>query len=126
MSWSLDQAFPQARSDTKHKLRRFCIFLLGFYRTWESSDNQAFIGLEGSLLAASRVDTAPPERFALSSVDDKVKLRKSVVGSHHKSSVYLMLHLGPKTSAQASGRETLLPPMYNTCSNSSCWGLSGW
>ena len=24
-------------------------------------------------------------------------------------------HLGGKTSAQASGRETLLPPMYNTC-----------
>ena len=27
----------------------------------------------------------------------------------------LRLHLGCKTSAQASGKETLLPPMYNTC-----------
>ena len=71
--------------------------------------------MEGSLIAASRVDTAPPESFALSfstAVDSKVKLGKSVVGSHHKSSVYLMLHLGSKMSTPASGRETLLPPMY--------------
>ena len=110
-------------------MRRFCIFSLGFYRTWKSSENQVLIGLEGSLVAASRVDTAPPESFALSfsiAVDGKVKLRKSVVSSHHKSSVDLMLHLGPKTSAQASGRETLLPPMYNTCSIFSCWGMSRW
>jgi len=44
--------------------------------------------LEGLLLAASRVDTAPPESFAL-----KAKLRKSVVSLHHKSSVDLMLHV---------------------------------
>ena len=28
----------------------------------------------------------------------------------------MWLHLGWKTSAHASGKETLLPPMYNTCS----------
>ena len=49
-----------------NKLRRFCIFILGFYRTWKSSENQVLVGLEGSLLAAIRVDTAPPESFALS------------------------------------------------------------
>ena len=67
----------------------FCMFSRGFYRTWKSSENQVLIGLEGSLLAAIRVDTAPPESFALSfsiAVDGKVKLRKSVVSSHHKSS----------------------------------------
>ena len=99
-------------------MRRFCRFSLGFYST---SENQVLIGLEGLLLAASRVDTAPPESFAL-----KAKLRKSVVSLHHKSSVDLMLHLGPKTSTQASGWETLLPPMYNTCSIFSFWRLSRW
>ena len=99
------------RSDIQHNKRRFSIFSFRFHRIWKSSENQVFIGSKGSLLAASRVNTAPPKSFASSfatAVDDKVKLRKSVVCSHHISSVYWMLHLGPKTSAQASGSETLL------------------
>ena len=69
-------------------MRRFCIFSLGFYSTWKSSENQVLIGLEGLLLAASSVATAPPESFAL-----KANLRKSEVSLHHKSSVDLMLHV---------------------------------
>ena len=38
--------------------------------------------------------------------------------------MFLGLHLGWKTSAQASGRETLLPPMYNTCTSFKIMG--GW
>ena len=114
MSRSLDKAFPPT---VKYKTQ---VQKILYIFTRVSQDLGIFckpgphFGLEAhSLPQAELTQQLLRESFArfFSTTFDSIGQTQEMWGQHHK----LRLHLGWKTSAQASGKETLLPPMYNTC-----------